>query len=257
MAAIDRSPIYVQLADQLAARITSGEYEPGRMLPSEARLIAEFEVSRPTVRAAIGHLRAMGLVESQHGRGTFVRKHDADPAATINRSVIRRGKGFSDESLTPSEAAAVSRVQLSGAAGALLARADEEAICVDRLMTDPRTSTPVAHRLFIPMDTVAKAPELAEAPDAPVSSIYAVLVEAGFVLSWAETVSARGPLPDERATLGGGDGDPVLITRRVTADAEGGPLILEELRVSAAHGQFAFRVTPEKAPAARRKAGSV
>ncbi|MES9593005.1 GntR family transcriptional regulator [Streptomyces sp. NPDC094045] len=256
MAAIDRSPIYVQLADQLAERITSGEYEPGRMLPSEAQLIAEFEVSRPTVRAAIGHLRSMGLVDSQHGKGSFVRRHDT-PVSTIRRAVTQRGKVFTDDSLTPSEAPAVSRIQLHGVTAELLDRADEEAIVVDQLMTDARTGVRIAHRLFIPMDTAARAPLLAETPDAPVSAVYAALVDAGLTLSWTEAVTGRAALPDERATLGGGDGDPVLITRRVTADEDGRPLLLEELRISAAHGQFAFRVAPEKAPAARRKAGSV
>lgn len=257
MAAIDRSPIYVQLADQLAERITSGEYEPGQMLPSEAQLISEFEVSRPTVRAAIGHLRSMGLVDSQHGKGSFVRRRDTAPAATLHRTVTRQGKGFSGDGLTESEVPAVSRLQLHGTAGALLGRADEEAICVDRLLIDSPTGTRFAHRLLIPMGTVDTLPELAESPDASLPDIYATLAGSGIALSWTETVTARAPMPDERATLGGGDGDPVLITRRLTTDADGRPLILEELKTSAAHGQFAFRITPEKAPATKRKAGSV
>ncbi|MFI6860847.1 GntR family transcriptional regulator [Streptomyces sp. NPDC050421] len=256
MAAIERIPVYVQLADQVAERITSGAYGPGEMLPSETALIAEFQVSRPTVRAAIGHLRAMGLVESRHGKGSFVRKWDTAPVLTVPRGVRRKGKGFTGDDLSTVEGPTVTRVQLMGAVGELLACEEGEAFSTERLLADPVTGTRAAHRMFIPLETAEKVPQLAESPDASPSDIYAALAEAGHTLAWSETVTARAPLPDERASLGGSDGDPVLITRRVTADEDGRPLILEELRISAAHGQFAFQITPEKTPA-RRKAGSV
>ncbi|MFI6960469.1 GntR family transcriptional regulator [Streptomyces sp. NPDC050255] len=256
MAAIERIPVYVQLADQVAERITNGTYGPGEMLPSETALIAEFQVSRPTVRAAIGHLRAMGLVESRHGKGSFVRQWDAAPVLSVPRTVRRKGKGFADDDLSTVEGPTVTRVQLMGSVGELLGSEEDEAFSIERLLADPVTGTRAAHRMFIPLETAEKAPRLAETPDASPSDIYAALTEAGHTLAWSETVTARAPLPDERASLGGSDGDPVLITRRVTADEDGRPLILEELRISAAHGQFAFKITPEKTPA-KRKAGSV
>lgn len=41
-------------------------------LPSEAELGQRFGVSRPVIREALGSLQALGLTESQPGRGTFV-----------------------------------------------------------------------------------------------------------------------------------------------------------------------------------------
>jgi GntR family transcriptional regulator len=67
------SPVlaYVQVADLLAARIEAGELT-GRM-PAERDLAADYGVAYGTVRRAMEVLRERGLVESVHGRGTFVR----------------------------------------------------------------------------------------------------------------------------------------------------------------------------------------
>jgi GntR family transcriptional regulator len=65
-------PLYRQIADTLRQKIESGEYTPGTQLPTEDELIAEYHMSRNTVRAAIKDLATGGLVETRHGIGTFV-----------------------------------------------------------------------------------------------------------------------------------------------------------------------------------------
>jgi GntR family transcriptional regulator len=67
------TPLYAQIADELRKQIHLGSYEPSGLLPSEASLGAQFEVSRVTVRLAIGQLVQQGLVERQRGKGTFVK----------------------------------------------------------------------------------------------------------------------------------------------------------------------------------------
>ena len=63
---------YHQIADELRARVTSGEYAAGRLLPSESELSAEFDASRVTVRKALELLRDGGLVDARQGFGWFV-----------------------------------------------------------------------------------------------------------------------------------------------------------------------------------------
>jgi GntR family transcriptional regulator len=63
---------YHQIADELRARVTSGEYAAGRLLPSESELSAEFGASRVTVRKALELLRDGGLVDARQGFGWFV-----------------------------------------------------------------------------------------------------------------------------------------------------------------------------------------
>jgi GntR family transcriptional regulator len=41
-------PLYEQIARIIAARIADGTYPPRRRIPSEAGIVAEFDVSRPT-----------------------------------------------------------------------------------------------------------------------------------------------------------------------------------------------------------------
>jgi GntR family transcriptional repressor for pyruvate dehydrogenase complex len=53
-------------------RIARGEVRPGDRLPPERELAARLGVSRPTVRAGLRALAAMGVVVSRHGSGTYI-----------------------------------------------------------------------------------------------------------------------------------------------------------------------------------------
>lgn len=61
-----------QAADTLRARILAGAYRAGESLPGERDLADELGVSRLTLRAALAHLEAEGLVLPVHGSGTRV-----------------------------------------------------------------------------------------------------------------------------------------------------------------------------------------
>lgn len=69
-------PLYRQIAEQLRARISSGELVPGTRLPPERRLAAVLGVNRTTVVNAYRELAADGLIVGHVGRGTIV----ADPS---------------------------------------------------------------------------------------------------------------------------------------------------------------------------------
>jgi DNA-binding FadR family transcriptional regulator len=82
---------YEQIAERLAADIRSGLLAPGERLPSERELARSLEVSRASVREAIGALQVQGVVETRAGAGTFVVAapptseipHDASPSAVL------------------------------------------------------------------------------------------------------------------------------------------------------------------------------
>jgi GntR family transcriptional regulator len=63
---------YVQLADQLRARIRSGEFGPGAKLPTIDEIVADTGLSPMTIRRAYRVLADEGLVRVVKGRGTFV-----------------------------------------------------------------------------------------------------------------------------------------------------------------------------------------
>ncbi|WP_194822079.1 GntR family transcriptional regulator [Micromonospora sp. S-DT3-3-22] len=64
-------PRYRVIADELRQRIESGTIPRGTLLPTESALVAEFRVSRGTIRQAMAALRKDGLVATEHGRGTY------------------------------------------------------------------------------------------------------------------------------------------------------------------------------------------
>ena len=71
----DADLAYLRVADDIAARITSGELAPGARLLSERDLAGYYGVSYGTVRRAMEVLRDRGLITTIHGRGTFVTDH--------------------------------------------------------------------------------------------------------------------------------------------------------------------------------------
>lgn len=63
---------YLQVADDIAARIASGELSKGTRLRAERELAEHYEVSYGTLRHAMAVLRERGLISTIHGRGTFI-----------------------------------------------------------------------------------------------------------------------------------------------------------------------------------------
>jgi GntR family transcriptional regulator len=66
-------PLYRAIADKIETRIAAGLYAPGEPLPAEACFESEFNVSRITIRQALGILKRKGLLYSRSGAGTLVR----------------------------------------------------------------------------------------------------------------------------------------------------------------------------------------
>ena len=74
--AISGPSLEVQAAEQVvqhvARLIEQGKLRPGDRLAAERELAQELGVSRPTVRAGLHALAAMGVIESRQGAGTFI-----------------------------------------------------------------------------------------------------------------------------------------------------------------------------------------
>lgn len=66
-----KSPLADQIAEKLLKMITE-QYNTGDRLPVENELAQRFGVSRITIREAMIKLKALGIVETHQGNGTFV-----------------------------------------------------------------------------------------------------------------------------------------------------------------------------------------
>ena len=78
-------PLYNQLKELLRTQILDSTYPPESRMPSESELGDIFQVSRITVRQALGDLQKEGLIFKIHGKGTFVAK----PKAFQNVSTLQ------------------------------------------------------------------------------------------------------------------------------------------------------------------------
>lgn len=79
-------PKYERVADDLRKKIIDKEYLVNEIIPSEANLQGIFEVSRHTVRQAIGILVNEGYLRTEQGSGTYVsvpEKMEKTPNKTI------------------------------------------------------------------------------------------------------------------------------------------------------------------------------
>jgi DNA-binding GntR family transcriptional regulator len=86
------TPLYLQVADELRARIESGELPPGTRLPSVADLIRQYGGSNSVASGAYKLLVDEGLVVSRHGAGHYVRRHDTPDL------LVRRHRKRSEDS---------------------------------------------------------------------------------------------------------------------------------------------------------------
>jgi len=65
---------YVQIVEGLRSDISSGRFQPGARLPSEAELVSRFAASKMTVVKAVQLLQQEGLLIRRRGSGTYVPK---------------------------------------------------------------------------------------------------------------------------------------------------------------------------------------
>lgn len=102
-------PIYEQLVEQIKGMIVRGELESDTALPSVRILSKELKVSALTVKKAYDALEEAGLVQTVHGKGTFVTEanrnlmHEEQIKEVENllEDALRRGRlyGLSSEEL--------------------------------------------------------------------------------------------------------------------------------------------------------------
>lgn len=78
LAPIPKVQLYEQISGRIIEQIKVGAWPCGRRLPSERELAKVFGVSRPSLREALGALQMLGVLETQHGSGSWVAQDALD-----------------------------------------------------------------------------------------------------------------------------------------------------------------------------------
>lgn len=216
-------PAYIQIANDLRARIEHGEIEPGKAIPSVSALIEQYETSNSTAQAAIRALKAAGLVETKQGKGVFVR--------TVERTISRSANYTSPPTEgEPAPYRAPSRllgidevVPPDDAAAALGLDEGARAVRRSRLMVEKGKPVELVTSYF-PVE-IARGTEL-DSPGALKGGSLAALRRLGYpprnpAIEWVET---RMPTAAEARELRLPSGTPVLRLLRVTRTDDAVPI---------------------------------
>ncbi len=165
-------PLYLQLSQHIENAILSGQLQAGDPLPSERDIASIADISRVTVRKAIGKLVQEGLVIQRQGSGTSVAPQSDRVQQSLSRltsfseDMIRRGvkarsvwleKGLFQPS--PHES-----MVLALPPDSLVSRVSRLRIADDRPLAIERASLP---------------PEILPDPEKVEDSLYALLDEKG------------------------------------------------------------------------------
>lgn len=240
-------PRYVEIADEIVLQIRQGVLKPGDTVPSESELMDRYGVSGGTIRRAMTEVRASGLVETRHGKGSTVK--DRPPVRhrssdRFRRSLRRGGKAaYLAESEQSGAEAKVSVLYIGpveapeGIAERLGVEAGAKVLARRRLYF--RNGTPVETATsYLPWDVAKDIPELfAENPGG--GGIYARLEDHGHEFAeYVETLQARPASKAESSELALSPGAPVihLIRNAVTVDGR----VVEACDTLMAADQFVF-----------------
>jgi GntR family transcriptional regulator len=81
-------PIYMQLVDQIKSAAASGALQTGEVLPSIRPLAEELRVNRNTIAKAYSELENLGVVDTQPGRGCFVKENHSAMRKDVRRKLL-------------------------------------------------------------------------------------------------------------------------------------------------------------------------
>lgn len=93
---LERRPVPDVIAERIADEIEAGTLRPGDRLPSEPELARQFRVGRTSLREAIRKLHTLGVLEVVRGRGTYVRRTEAEPTPQFVRWSVAEGPGVAE-----------------------------------------------------------------------------------------------------------------------------------------------------------------
>lgn len=90
-------PIYEQIYSQIKAGIMSGVLKEGDALPSMRVLAQQLRISVITTKRAYEELERDGFIESYTGRGSFVKKQNAE---FLREEILKQTEALLDEACT-------------------------------------------------------------------------------------------------------------------------------------------------------------
>lgn len=230
----DARAIYVRIADDIRAKIETGQLAPGQQLPTYEQLAADYLSGIQSARRAMDLLRQQGLVVTRHGEGSFVRTRPVTRRHGIDRYSRRRWQregtliligeaaeqGYTATQLireiveAPAPEAVAERLEIPSGTPVLVRR---RTTLIDGRPNQLADS-------YYTLEVAAKAPQLRQEETGPGGG-FARLEDAGYKLARIrEEVTVRMPTGPEGVVLRLPEGTPVAVLTRTVKDDTGHPV---------------------------------
>lgn len=228
-----------QIADDLRARISSGELTPGDRVPGEPALVREYGVAKETARRALTLLVDEGLAVRRRGSGTYVREFRPIPRVANKRLAEDgwgAGKSIWDADLGDRQYT-VTDLQVYESEPprqvAKLLELDEGEPVVVRSRRYVVEGEPVQQATsYLPAKDVRESPITQENPGE--GGIYGRLADLGLKpVRFTEELRARMPSQEESSLLALSAGTPVVEICRVAFTANGRPVEVNQMLLDA------------------------
>jgi GntR family transcriptional regulator len=233
---------YEEIADDLRRQIEAGTWGPGDRLPSEEDLRQEYGKGMPTIRQALAELLAEGLIDKQHGRGTFVRTPRSRVYRTNERHQWEKDRARESQDVREKTGATEHDTGLTVTDLVFSAKyRDIEATAELAEVFEVPGGTPMVERVYqtryakepapfnisrsyLLRDLVASNPALLDETNEPwpggtQNQLLTVGVELDRVVE--RIIVARPPTQEEAKSLGMSPGMAVIILRKACVDTNG------------------------------------
>lgn len=232
-------PLWFQIADRLRSAIKRGEFRPGDVLPSEARLNERFGVSRTTARASLDRLEQEGLISRRSGKGSIVLSPRVEQPlnllASFSEDMRRRGLRPSYETQSVDHAPTTTEV-----AEALGVAPPQQVFRTVRLFKADDEPMGVCESWIAPAVLGSNAPPTAA--ELNQGSLYAWLERhcGARIATGHEFIEAANATRQQAQDLGITVGAALLVTRRHSHAADGTPIEYAIMRYRA--DRYRFRI---------------
>lgn len=230
-------PRYVQIADELRARIESGALSAKGKLPSERDLSEEFDAARNTVRDALQVLRSEDLIESRRGSGAHLRtfqRINRDAAERLAKEHWGAGRSIWDrdmEGRDHQEGVEIERVDPPERVAGVLGLRGQQVWRRSRLHRSGHRTVQQSTSWY-PAD-LADGTAITDANTGP-GGVYARLDEIGHgPARYREEIMVRLPFSEEVGALGITQSMPVILIVRTAYDSDDRPVEVNEMVLDA------------------------
>lgn len=220
-------PKYAQVIEELQRRIESGQYPPGSLLPSEHQLSEQFRIARPTVVRALRVLRQDGWIDTEQGKGSFVRGRPALAGLQTQRS--GQGALSRNESGEPGDAIEAGLRVPPARVAELLGQPEEDRVLARRRLLRYEGEPSELVTWWVPA-VLAEGTGLADPEPLPGGVLEHLARRTGIRVDHVlEQVIARHPSSREARVLGVTKEAPMLVMYVAARDAAGEPLLVLEV----------------------------